>query len=93
MSRKTVQTLEYPTRLANVFMSAISRALNNRPLLHQETKEPCQAIAQVQYFRIHACGCPSDCAQAIWKPLSRSVAAKEDPTDPDLMQAIWLKTR
>jgi len=54
MSNKTVQTLEDIARLANVSKSTVSRALNNSPLLNQETKERIQAIAREHHFRINA---------------------------------------
>ncbi|MFT3893733.1 MAG: LacI family DNA-binding transcriptional regulator [Anaerolineales bacterium] len=53
MNKKTVQTLEDIARLANVSTSTVSRALNNSPLLSQETKERIQAIARDHNFRIN----------------------------------------
>lgn len=53
MSEKTVQTLEDIARLANVSRSTVSRALNDSPLLSQETKERIQAIAREHNFRIN----------------------------------------
>lgn len=53
MSKKTVQTLEDIAQLANVSTSTVSRALNNSPLLNQETKERIQAIAREHNFRIN----------------------------------------
>ncbi|MBN2500573.1 MAG: LacI family DNA-binding transcriptional regulator [Anaerolineales bacterium] len=54
MSKQTVQTLADIARLANVSKSTVSRALNNSPLLSQETKERIQAIAREHHFRINA---------------------------------------
>jgi DNA-binding LacI/PurR family transcriptional regulator len=54
MDKKTAQTLEDIARLANVSKSTVSRALNNSPLLNQETKERIQAIAREHNFRINA---------------------------------------
>ncbi len=53
MGKKTVQTLEDIAQLANVSRSTVSRALNNSPLISQETKERIQAIAQEHNFRIN----------------------------------------
>lgn len=54
MSKEAVQTLEDIARLANVSRSTVSRALNNSPLLNQETRERIQAIAREHHFRINA---------------------------------------
>ena len=54
MSTKTVQTIEDIARLANVSKSTVSRALNNSPLLRQETKDRIQAIAREHNFHMHA---------------------------------------
>ncbi|MFN8441948.1 MAG: LacI family DNA-binding transcriptional regulator [Caldilineaceae bacterium] len=54
MSKKAVQTLDDIAHLANVSKSTVSRALNNSPLLNQETKERIQAIARTHNFRINA---------------------------------------
>ncbi len=54
MSKKTVQTLEDIARLAKVSRSTVSRALNNSPLISQETRERIQAIAREHNFRINA---------------------------------------
>lgn len=54
MSKKTVQTIEDIARLANVSKSTVSRALNDSPLIKQETKERIQAIARAHNFRINA---------------------------------------
>ena len=53
MSKKTIQTLEDIAQLANVSTSTVSRALNNSPLLNEETKERIQAIAREHNFRIN----------------------------------------
>ncbi len=53
MNEKTVQTLEDIARLANVSRSTVSRALNDSPLLSQETKERIQAIARAHNFRLN----------------------------------------
>lgn len=54
MSKKAVQTIEDIARLANVSKSTVSRALNDSPLIKQETKERIQAIAREHDFRINA---------------------------------------
>lgn len=54
MSKDTLQTLEDIARLANVSKSTVSRALNNSPLLNQETRERIQAIARENHFHINA---------------------------------------
>ncbi len=54
MPKETVQTLEDIARLAKVSRSTVSRALNNSPLLNQETKERIQAIAREHHFRMNA---------------------------------------
>jgi DNA-binding LacI/PurR family transcriptional regulator len=54
MMDKTVQTIEDIAQLANVSKSTVSRALNNSPLVNQETKERIQAIAQEHKFCINA---------------------------------------
>ncbi|MCB8944763.1 MAG: LacI family DNA-binding transcriptional regulator [Ardenticatenaceae bacterium] len=54
MSEKPVQTIEDIARLAHVSKSTVSRALNNSPLISQQTKERIQAIAQEHNFRISA---------------------------------------
>lgn len=53
MRKETVQTLEDIARLANVSTSTVSRALNNSPLLSQETKERILTIAQKYHYRIN----------------------------------------
>jgi DNA-binding LacI/PurR family transcriptional regulator len=54
MSKNTVRTLDDIARLANVSKSTVSRALNNSPLVNQETKERIQALAQEHNLRISA---------------------------------------
>ena len=54
MSKKSVQTIEDIARLANVSKSTVSRALNNSPLIKQETIDRIQAIASEHNFRINA---------------------------------------
>jgi DNA-binding LacI/PurR family transcriptional regulator len=54
MSKKTVQTIEDIARLANVSKSTVSRALNDSPLIKQETRERIQAIAREHNFRLNA---------------------------------------
>ncbi len=54
MSKKRVQTLDTIAGLANVSKSTVSRALNNSPLISQETKDRIQAIAQQHNLRINA---------------------------------------
>jgi DNA-binding LacI/PurR family transcriptional regulator len=53
MSKKTVQTIEDIARLANVSKSTVSRALNDSPLIKDETKERIRRIAQEHNFRIN----------------------------------------
>ena len=54
MSTKTVKTIAYIARLANVSKSTVSRALNDSPLIKQETRERIQAIAREHHFQINA---------------------------------------
>lgn len=54
MRNETVKTLQDIARLANVSRSTVSRALNDSPLLSQETKERIQAIAREHNFRMNA---------------------------------------
>jgi DNA-binding LacI/PurR family transcriptional regulator len=54
MSKDSVQTIEDIARLANVSKSTVSRALNNSPLIKQETIDRIQAIAKEHDFRINA---------------------------------------
>ncbi len=53
MSQKA-QTLEDIARLAGVSTSTVSRALNDSPLINDETKERIQQIAREHHFRINA---------------------------------------
>lgn len=50
MGIKSVKTLEDIARLANVSKSTVSRALNNNPLIKQETRDRIQAIAHENDF-------------------------------------------
>lgn len=54
MLKKPVQTIADIARLANVSKSTVSRALNNSPLIGDETKERIRQIADQYKFRIHA---------------------------------------
>lgn len=54
MGKKTALTIEDIARIAGVSKSTVSRALNNSPLLKQETRERIQAIAREHNFRINA---------------------------------------
>jgi DNA-binding LacI/PurR family transcriptional regulator len=54
MSKKPVQTIADIARLANVSKSTVSRALNDSPLIGDETKERIRAIAREHNFRINA---------------------------------------
>ncbi len=54
MSKKAVQTINDIARLANVSKSTVSRALNDSPLITQETRERIQAIAREHNFHINA---------------------------------------
>lgn len=54
MKDKSVQTIDDIARLANVSKSTVSRALNDSPLVKQETKDRIQQIAQEHHFRINA---------------------------------------
>lgn len=53
MKPKPPQTLEDIARLAGVSRSTVSRALNDSPLLSQQTKERIQALAREHNFRIN----------------------------------------
>lgn len=50
MGIKSVKTIEDIARLANVSKSTVSRALNNNPLIKQETRDRIQAIARENDF-------------------------------------------
>jgi len=54
MSKKTVQTIADIARLANVSKSTVSRALNDSPLIGDETKARIQAIAREHNFSVNA---------------------------------------
>lgn len=54
MSKKTVQTITDIARLTNVSKSTVSRALNDSPLVREETKEQIRAIARQHNFRLNA---------------------------------------
>jgi len=54
MRSKSVLTIADIARLANVSKSTVSRALNDSPLIGQETKERVRAIAQEHNFCINA---------------------------------------
>jgi DNA-binding LacI/PurR family transcriptional regulator len=53
MSKKPVQTIADIARLAKVSKSTVSRALNDSPLIKDETKERIRRIAREQNFRIN----------------------------------------
>lgn len=53
LKKKTPQTLDDIARLAKVSKSTVSRALNNSPLLNQNTKERIQVLARKHNFRIN----------------------------------------
>jgi len=54
MSKKPVQTIADIARLANVSKSTVSRALNDSPLIGDDTKERIRVIAREHNFRINA---------------------------------------
>lgn len=54
MEKKSVHTIEDIARLAKVSKSTVSRALNDSPLIKDETKERIRAIARQYHFRINA---------------------------------------
>jgi DNA-binding LacI/PurR family transcriptional regulator len=54
MSKKSVRTLDDIARLAHVSKSTVSRALNNSPLVNEETKQRIEALAREHHFRISA---------------------------------------
>ncbi len=54
MSQKPVHTIADIARLAKVSKSTVSRALNDSPLIKQETKERIRDIARQYDFRINA---------------------------------------
>jgi DNA-binding LacI/PurR family transcriptional regulator len=53
MSMKSVRTIADIARLAGVSKSTVSRALNDSPLIREETKERIRAIAREHDFRIN----------------------------------------
>jgi DNA-binding LacI/PurR family transcriptional regulator len=53
MSKKPVQTIADIARLAKVSKSTVSRALNDSPLIKEETKERIRLIARQHNFRIN----------------------------------------
>jgi len=54
MKKKIVQTIDDIAHLADVSKSTVSRALNDSPLIKQETRDRIQAIAREHNFRINA---------------------------------------
>jgi DNA-binding LacI/PurR family transcriptional regulator len=54
MSTKTVRTIADIARLAGVSKSTVSRALNDSPLIGEETKAQIRAIARQHNFQINA---------------------------------------
>lgn len=54
MSRNTIKTIEDIARIAKVSKSTVSRALNNSPLVKEETKAQILAIAKQYNFRLNA---------------------------------------
>ncbi len=53
MSKREVKTIADIARLAGVSKSTVSRALNDSPLIGEETKERIRAIAKQHQFRIN----------------------------------------
>ncbi len=53
MKKKTVHNISDIARLAGVSKSTVSRALNNSPLIGQETRERIQALAKKHDFQIN----------------------------------------
>ncbi|HNH79685.1 MAG TPA: LacI family DNA-binding transcriptional regulator [Anaerolineales bacterium] len=53
MNKKNAKTLDDIARLAKVSKSTVSRALNNSPLLNQQTKERIQTLARKHNFRVN----------------------------------------
>jgi DNA-binding LacI/PurR family transcriptional regulator len=53
MKKKTVNTISDIAKLAGVSKSTVSRALNNSPLIGQETRERIQSIAKEYDFKIN----------------------------------------
>jgi DNA-binding LacI/PurR family transcriptional regulator len=54
MSTKTVRTIADIARLAGVSKSTVSRALNDSPLIGEETKEQIRSLARQHNFQINA---------------------------------------
>lgn len=54
MAKKSSLTIADIARLANVSKSTVSRALNDSPLIAEETKERIRAIAREHNFRLNA---------------------------------------
>jgi len=54
MSKKSVKTIADVARLAGVSKSTVSRALNDSPLIAEETKVRIRAIAQEHAFQVNA---------------------------------------
>lgn len=54
MAKRSVHTIADIARLAGVSKSTVSRALNNSPLISQETREHIQKIARQHNFQINA---------------------------------------
>jgi DNA-binding LacI/PurR family transcriptional regulator len=54
MSIKTVRTIADIARLAGVSKSTVSRALNDSPLIGEETKAKIRALAHQHNFQINA---------------------------------------
>lgn len=53
MAKKSVKTIADVAKLAGVSKSTVSRALNNSPLISQETRERIQALARQHNFKIN----------------------------------------
>ena len=54
MSNKTVRTISDIAKLAGVSKSTVSRALNDSPLIGEETKAQIRSIARQHNFQINA---------------------------------------
>jgi DNA-binding LacI/PurR family transcriptional regulator len=54
MAKKSVHTIADLARLAGVSKSTVSRALNNSPLISQETREQIQSLARQHKFQFNA---------------------------------------
>ena len=54
MNKKPVKTIADIARLAGVSKSTVSRALNDSPLIGEETKERIRAFARQYDFQINA---------------------------------------